>query len=346
MRTPEPIRKLSVDEMGIGPFGESPPPPKVGSERQTDALPESLSLGDSVYQSARDALEDGYAGIILIGPPGTSKSWYAEKIAHALAGSTQRVRIVQFHPSYQYEDFIQGWVSNGSGGFELRNKHFLELCEAAEKEPDEWYVLVIDEISRCDASRVFGEALTYLETSLRGKPFLLASGTSAKVPPNLCIVATMNPWDLTVGELDFALERRFAHINMQPSVDLLRTILNSNGVEENLQRSIVAFFELLQRKPNPMLRIGHAYFARVRDQDSLLRLWTFQLKPHIEKATRHDATELQSIESAWNQLIKSPPPATPAIPNAPAETPGPSLGEAITAIERGEIPESSAPQPT
>ncbi len=78
-------------------------------------------------------------------------------------------------------------------------------------------VLVIDEISRADVPRVLGEALTYLEMSLRDRPFYLASGDIAEIPKNLFIIATMNPWDVSVDELDIALERRFAHIDVRPA---------------------------------------------------------------------------------------------------------------------------------
>lgn len=308
MRTSDKVRNLSIEDMGITfpetAGGLSSDPTEQSSDDQV-WKPE-LAGSDLVYLSVEDALADGYAGAILVGPPGTSKSWYAERIARVLAGSLGRVCVLQFHPSYQYEDFIQGWVSNGVGGFQLENKHFLQLCEQAKANPKHWHVLVIDEISRCDVSRVFGEALTYLETSLRGKPFRLASGSLAEVPRNLCIIATMNPWDLSVDELDFALQRRFAHIEMPPSTATLQVILVANGVNIELRQSIVAFFEMLQRKANPMLRIGHAYFSRVRDLESLFRLWAFQLKPHIAKATRQDAAELQSIESAWTHLIVNP----------------------------------------
>lgn len=307
MRTSKPVRQLSVEEMQIG-IHDAPTSSRQDASQQRDggsdqelALPED----DPIYQSVKSALADGYAGVIFAGPPGTSKSWYANRVAFTITGSSQRVRCLQFHPSYQYEDFIEGWVSNGSGGFELREKHFLQLCSKASADPIHAYVVVIDEISRCDVSRVFGEALTYLETTLRGKPFLLASGRQAAVPANVYIVATMNPWDLTVDELDFALERRFARIEMQPNVELLQILLTKNGVEAGLRDSIAQFFRVLQQKGNPMLHVGHAYFARVRDRDSLLRLWQFQLKPHIERATRKDPAELQSIESAWKQLIMS-----------------------------------------
>jgi 5-methylcytosine-specific restriction protein B len=264
---------------------------------------QELSETDPLLAEVRAAISDGFAGAILSGPPGTSKTWYAEQLAVTLAGSIDRVTIIQFHPSYQYEDFIEGWVANESGGFTLAPKHFLQICDRARNDSQNLFLLVIDEISRCDATRVFGEALTYLESSHRGKRFSLASGRTIDIPANLHIIATMNPWDVTVNELDFALLRRFARIEMQPSAAVLRQMLRDNNLEEVLAEQVAVFFETLQKKQNAMLKIGHAYFARVRDRDSLQRLWKFQLRPHFERVCRHDASELQSLDSAWSTLI-------------------------------------------
>ena len=140
-------------------------------------------------------LNDGFAGVVFSGPPGTSKSWYAREVALSLVGGDlERVDFVQFHPGYQYEDFIEGYVPNEKGGFDPVPRTFLRMCETA-KSTSETVVIVIDELSRTDVVRVFGEALTYLETSKRQITFTLASGRTVFVPHNLIVIATMNPWD-------------------------------------------------------------------------------------------------------------------------------------------------------
>ncbi|MBB3344376.1 AAA family ATPase [Luteimonas sp. RC10] len=261
-----------------------------------------------LWVSTEHAVADGYAGVILSGPPGTGKSWYAEQLALRMTGSRGRVRTVQFHPGYQYEDFVEGWRPDDSGGFVRRSKHLLVLARAARMAPDAQHVLVIDEISRADVPRVFGEALTYLEMSMRGKIFHLASGRAVSLPPNLFIIATMNPWDVSVDELDVALERRFAHLEVGPSLTELESILRLNNASERVIDRSKRLFNLLQRSNNHMLHMGHAYFARVVSEESLDRLWQFQVWPHIKRVTRLDPSEGQRLETAWLALSRPTPP--------------------------------------
>ncbi|WP_445262990.1 AAA family ATPase [Pseudokineococcus sp. 1T1Z-3] len=104
-----------------------------------------------------------YGGVILAGPPGTSKSWYAA--ANALShGVDVRRAFVQLHPSYQYEDFMQGLAPRLDGvGFARTDGILVRMCRRASATPDVEFVLVVDELSRGEPARVFGEALTYLE---------------------------------------------------------------------------------------------------------------------------------------------------------------------------------------
>ena len=145
------------------------------------------------------------------------------------------------------------------------------VCEQAAEEPKNTHVLVIDEISRCDAARVFGEALTYIEMTKRGMIFSLSSGTQMQIPRNVRILATMNPWDRGVDDIDFALGRRFCYIAMEPpNTDILRQILTQGSLQQSTIDSVVQFFENIQRLPNPLCHIGHAYFVPARDEESNL----------------------------------------------------------------------------
>jgi 5-methylcytosine-specific restriction protein B len=280
-----------------------------------------LDESDEVLTDVRAAIEDGYAGIILVGPPGTGKSWYAQRIAHTLAdGDPDRVRFVQFHASFQYEDFMEGYVPDGHGNFSLRPKHFRLICEHAATHPGQ-HVLVIDEISRCDAARVFGEALTYIEVTKRGLSFSLASGTSMAVPANVIILATMNPWDRGVDDIDLALERRFCQINMLPRSDRLREILSNGSLPGTAIDAVVRFFDAIQKLPNAMCHIGHAYFVPVRDEASLRRLWRLQLQPHFARAYRLESGELKKVEGMWSSIVEA---ALAAPKSTPEETSQPS----------------------
>ena len=298
--TPQRVRRLTADDLGVT-------PPEAEA---THILPEfghiePLANDDPILEMVRDLAGD-YGGIIFQGPPGTSKSWYAVRAAATLAaGEPDNWRPVQFHPSYQYEDFIEGFVPTTSGGYELVPKHFLELCQRARCEPGATVVLVIDELSRGDPGRVFGEALTYIERSKRGIPFRLASGTECVVPDNLLILATMNPLDRGVDEVDAALERRFAKRRFDPEESLLQRFLEDAGMELSLQQRVITFFKAIngRARTNPYASLGHTYFIGCADEADLRRLWEHQLTFHFEKAFRLSPDELESVFREWNRVL-------------------------------------------
>lgn len=313
LRSEEKARELTAEQLGLVPPStvaqSAVSPPSV-----PDPLPFEIDVQDERLQEVLALLEDGYGGVILTGPPGTSKSWYAEQIAAYLADrDPERVRFLQFHPSYQYEDFVEGFVPK-EGGFDLLPKHLLEMCAVAREYPTGWCVLVIDELSRSDPARVFGEALTYIEMSYRDRTFRLASLHEASIPPNLVILATMNPLDRGVDDVDAALERRLAKISMDPDSALLEQMLIKKGVEEGLQGRILQFFTFLQRNQNPYTKVGHAYFRTVHDEASLRRLWKHQLRFHQEKAYRLISDGFNQVEREWNRLFPlGPAPSTSGV---------------------------------
>ena len=313
----EPVRRSTPEELRVQRSRSEPGPP-VAVASPIPPAPELPAENDSLLKLTRELMDDGFAGVILSGPPGTSKSWNAKKLAKSIAtsGNDDCVRYVQFHPSYQYEDFIESYEPTEAGGFKPKPRTFLTICEAAIAKPELQFVLVIDELSRCDAVRVFGEALTYLEKSQRNLEFELASGRRVVVPGNVFIVATMNPWDRGVDELDMAFERRFAKIAMEPDVVVLENMLAANSLSAKQVRRLVNFFRQLQSHPNSFARIGHAYFSRVRNSDELKRLWDHQLSFHFEKAFRQSPNEYEKIKALWDRALAeddiAPPPITAA----------------------------------
>jgi 5-methylcytosine-specific restriction enzyme B len=295
---------LSARDLGIG----AQTAIRTHSSNQPDDPP--LADDDHHYQEVLDLLEH-FGGVIFTGPPGTSKSWYAAKIGSRLvAGDEERINFVQFHPSYQYEDFMQGFVPNpDSDGFTMADKHFVAMCREAANDNDRHYVLVIDELSRADSGRVFGEALTYVEKSKRELPFNLASGEELIVPPNLIILATMNPLDRGVDEVDAAFERRFAKIAMEPDRSILIDRLEENGVPDYLRARVLLFFDKVNgyARTNPQSALGHTFFWDVSDEASLRSLWDHQLRFLVEKAYRLDPETKAELEGAYDQILAPAP---------------------------------------
>lgn len=296
------VRELTAEQLGLALAEPAAPTPPPAAASDDAALPEN----DTVLVAVRNAIADGYAGAILSGVPGTGKSRKAALIAAMLTDANpDRAPFVQFHSSYQYEDFIEGYVPEGES-FSRQLKAFARLCLDASEHSNELYVIVIDEISRADVARVFGEALTYIERSKRNRLFKLASGTELIVPDNIFILATMNPWDRGVDDLDAALERRFAFIDMPPEEGSLRDLLEDNGLDAIVIDRVVDFFRYLQALPNSRCHLGHGFFVHAHDAASLKRLWDLQLAYVLRRACRDDEPAFAQITQHWQVVVAAP----------------------------------------
>lgn len=267
---------------------------------EEELIASHLDDEDEVYLEVQKLLTvDQAPGVLFVGPPGTGKSWYARQIAVKLTnGRASRVREVQFHPSYQYEDFVEGYVPDPEKGFKLADRHLLEMIALADK-VDGPVVLVIDEFSRTDPSRVLGETMTYMESSLRGVQFYLPSGRRISIPANLVFLATMNPEDRSVDELDSAMDRRWAKVNLAPDQKTVRKFLTENSAPARLIGAAIDLFVALQDH----IEVGHAFFRTVKDKPSLERLWESQILPLAKKRFRFDQGALREVEALWAECL-------------------------------------------
>ena len=238
--------------------------------------------------------------VIFQGPPGTGKTYVAQKLAECLAGSEERVTLVQFHPSYAYEDFVQGFrptlASDGQPRFVLRDGPLLSAAERSRKEPDKDHFLVIDEINRGNLAKVFGELYFLLE--YRNKKMRLQYQTENEdgfsLPKNLYIIGTMNTADRSIALVDLALRRRFYFVQFHPDDEPVKSLLRE-WLERNAE-GMIWVADIVDRanrklKEDRHVAIGPSYFmgtddrgeALVRDEDGVRRIWEHSVIPYIEE---------------------------------------------------------------
>lgn len=261
---------------------------------------------DSVYVQVRELLDFGASGIIFRGCPGTSKTWYAKHIAYRLVDKPEHIYQCQFHPSYGYEDFVEGYKPDDAAksGFSVTDKIFLEACKVAEGVKG-YVVFIIDEINRGDPARVFGELLTYIEYGYRGDKFRKTyTGAEATIPKNLVVFGTMNQFDRSITQFDLALTRRFANVDLKPSAEKVEEFLAKCGKFGPDQITRVSkWFEALQN----MLPfgIGHTYFKDVTRPDQLKTVWHYWMLPYCEAVLELEPGKLNDVKRSFDGMFRA-----------------------------------------
>ena len=213
--------------------------------------------------------------IILQGPPGTGKTWLAKRLAFALIGQRDdsKIKAVQFHPNLSYEDFIRGWRPSGEGKLTLVDGPFMEMIDNAIKDPDSKYVIVIEEINRGNPAQVFGEMLTLLETDKRTPDEALElsykreDGERVFIPDNLYVIGTMNIADRSLALVDLALRRRFAFIDLEPTLGKPwhDWVQSKNGIDSATLKEIDSRITILNNEISAdaslgaQFKVGHSY---------------------------------------------------------------------------------------
>lgn len=245
--------------------------------------------------------------IILTGAPGTGKSYAAREIANRLTGNkAENIDFVQFHPSMDYTDFVEGLRpikdDKGQIGFERRDGIFKAFCKKA-LENQENFVFIIDEINRGDISKIFGELFFAIDPSYRGEKGkittqyqnlvesddLYASGFY--IPENVYIIGTMNDIDRGVESMDFAIRRRFTWIEVNP--DDTQSMLDS-GIPKyaaDAKERMGALNKVIFTNPSlgKAYQIGAAYFLRLNELNGNFdALWAYHLEPLLREYLRGD----------------------------------------------------------
>jgi 5-methylcytosine-specific restriction protein B len=312
---PQARSKVRVDTSKVPP----PTPPKWNIKTAWSML--RPAVGKAIHDSITMRLSPSLGAsperalprnLIFYGPPGTGKTHIAKQIAQALTGDQDaddsgQFRLVQFHPSYAYEDFIQGLrpdIKQTNLRYELTKGPFSVIAEAASQDPDNFYVLVIDEINRGDPARIFGELLYALE--YRGEPVSLALGGKLVVPPNLVVLGTMNSVDRSVALVDYALRRRFGFVRVDPDPEAISSARVPGLIATVGPGVLDKFNQWITKRLDRDHQIGHSFFLSEALPDSeaaFPQLWDMDIRPLLEEYLFGDDAALSAAASAWTEIV-------------------------------------------
>lgn len=262
--------------------------------------------------------------VALAGVPGTGKSFIAAIAAQRLTDEPTLVREIQFHPSYTYEEFVEGMRLDSSGGVETLPGVFHEWNDRALDDPNRKYVLLIEELTRGNVSSILGELMTYVEH--RERPFFtMYSRKAINVAPNLIILATYNPIDRSAIEIDGALLRRLRIIDFPPSTEQLVEML-----EEKLPGEVISELRNLfdacktefKDEYERLMPFGHGVFAEVRNESELTDLWHQRLSRFVRRPVLgpHPFADVIEAHYPWrNAAYRSTQPQAVGQPEAAAD---------------------------
>ena len=270
-------------------------PPCEGFRPLTPEFAATLHMDLEPLQEIAEMLEENRQ-LVLYGPPGTGKTYLAKHLAAELAGDTgdERVKLVQFHPSYAYEDFFEGYrpdkTDEGQVSFKLVAGPLRRLAEEAAKPGNESkpYFLIIDEMNRANLAKVFGELYFLLEYR-DDRIYLQYSPTEPfSLPDNLYIIGTMNTADRSIAMMDAAIRRRFSFIELHPSTEPVKGTLLRFLQARGLDTTPALLLDELNNAIDEWdrdLMIGPSYFMKKAAQTpaGLRRIWKYELMPLLEE---------------------------------------------------------------
>ena len=221
---------------------------------------------------------------IIQGPPGTGKTFIAERLAkHLIGGGDGFSDIIQFHPAYTYEDFIQGIRPHSQDGqltYPIVPGRFLEFCTKAES-CQGTCVIIIDEINRANLSQVFGELMYLLDD--RDRTVKLASGTPFKIPKNVRIIGTMNTADRSIALVDNALRRRFAFIAVYPNYEVLRQYHHREETGFPVDKLTSILEDVNRAINNKHYQLGISFFLTKTLAEDIQDIWEMEIEPYLEE---------------------------------------------------------------
>lgn len=259
--------------------------------------------------------------IILQGAPGVGKSFAAKRLAYSILEekNTNQVKVIQFHQSYSYEDFIVGFRPSEDEGkqFEKRYGVFYDFCKKAADDNNNKYFFIIDEINRGNLSKIFGELLLLIENDKRGKEYkiqLLYSKEDFYIPENVYIIGMMNTADRSLAMIDYALRRRFSFVEFEPAFETEGfKQLQEEISNEKYNRLIEGIIELNKEIAEDVslgkgFRIGHSYFVPKESSDVndqwLSDVVNYEILPLLEEYWFDETDKIENWKHKLQDAIK------------------------------------------